>query len=120
MCSPRMCSPWMCSPWMCSPPPPPRPRRRRRHRFVRRDCNCNGEAIFQSAQMRALLIEHIKRDVGTGTSDQIMRGAPDQLLLERTQHLQSERGDRTDMTAAAAIGAFLGRTFEHAGADALA
>ena len=93
---------------------------RRPHRFVRRDCNCNGEAIFQSAQMRALLIEHIKRDVGTGTSDQIMRGAPDQLLLERTQHLQSERGDRTDMTAAAAIGAFLGRTFEHAGADALA
>ena len=92
---------------------------RRSHRLVGADRDRHGEPLLQAAQMRALLIEQIEGNVGAGARDQIMRGAFDELLFECSQHLQSQRRHRADMTAAAAIGAFLGRAFQHTGADAL-
>ena len=75
--------------------------------FIGGDRNGDGEPVFQSTQMRTLLVEHIERDVGTRARDEIVRCAPDQLIFERAQHLQGQRRDRADMAAAAAIRAFL-------------
>ena len=64
---------------------------RRPHRLVGADRDRNGEPLLQAAQMRALLIEQIECDVGASARDQIMRGAFDELLFERSQYLQSKR-----------------------------
>src|SRR6204780_4234654 len=93
---------------------------RRDERIVGVDGDDNSKTLFQRPQMRALVIENVERDVATGARDEIMRGALDQLLLQRAEHLQRQRGHRTDMAAAAARRTFLRRALEHAGANALA
>ena len=70
--------------------------------------------------MRALVVEHIERDLGARAHDEIVRGALEQLLFERAQQLQRHRRDRAHVAGAAAMRALLGRAFQHAGADALA
>src|SRR6185312_1528809 len=86
----------------------------RRDRLVRTDGEGDGEALFQAAQVGALLVEHVGRHVGPRAGDEIVRGAAHQLLFERAQHLQRQRRDRTDMAGAAAIRTLLGRAFQHA------
>src|SRR5262249_45760184 len=81
---------------------------RRSDGFIRANRNGDGEPVFQPAQMRTLLIEHIERDIRTRPRDQIVRRASDELLFKRAQYLQGQRRDRADMAAAAAIGALLG------------
>ena len=78
------------------------------------------EGVFEIAQMAALVVEHIERDVGAGAHHQIVGRALHQNLFDAAQQLQRDRRDRAHMTAAAAHRAGLGRTLQHAGADALA
>ena len=78
------------------------------------------EAFLERAQMRALVVEQIERDLGAGAHDEIVGRALEQHLLDRAQKLQRDRGDRAHMAGAAAMRAFLGRAFQHARADALA
>ncbi len=78
------------------------------------------EAAFQIAQMTALVIEHVERDVGAGPGHEIMGRALHHRFLETAQQLQRDRGHRAHMAGAAALRAGLGRTLQHAGADTLA
>src|SRR5487761_2619160 len=78
------------------------------------------EAVLEVAQMAALVIENVKRDIGSGPHHEIVGRALHQYFLKAAQQLQGHRGNRTYMAAAAALRAGLGRTLQHAGADALA
>ena len=78
------------------------------------------EAVFQIAQMAALVVEDIERHVGSGAHHEIVGRALHQDFLEAAQQLQRHRRDRTHMAAAAALRAGLGRALQHAGANALA
>src|SRR6185437_11101469 len=78
------------------------------------------EAVLEVTQMAALVIEYIKRNVGPGAHDKIVRGAPHQDLFEPAQELQCDRGYRADMSGAAALRAGLGRTLKDAGTNSLA
>ena len=84
------------------------------------DGDRNLEALFQHAQMRALVVEHIDRDLGARAHDQIVGGALEQGLFHRANQLQRHRRHRTHMTGAAAMRADLGRAFQHRRTDALA
>ena len=79
----------------------------------------NLEGVFEVAQMAALVVEDVERDVGPGAHHQIVGRALHQDFLDAAQQLQRHRRDRTHVTAAAALRAGLGRTLQHAGADAL-
>ena len=48
---------------------------RRGQRFIVGDGDGDRKALFQLAQMRALLVEHVERDVRARARDEIMRGA---------------------------------------------
>src|SRR6185437_1825052 len=61
------------------------------------------EAVLEVAQMAALVVEHIKRNVGPSAHDKIVRSAPHQDFFEPAQELQRDRGYRTDMSGAAAL-----------------
>ena len=78
------------------------------------------EAVFEIAQMAALVIENVERDVGSGAHHEIVGRALHQDFFQPAQQLQRHRGHRTDMAAAAALRAGFGRALQHAGADALA
>ncbi len=78
------------------------------------------EGVFEIAQMAALVVEDVERDVGAGAHHQIVGRALHQDFLDAAQQLQRDRRDRADMAAAAALRAGLGRALQHAGADALA
>ena len=73
-----------------------------------------------ATQMRALVVEHVERDLRARAHDLIVRRALEQRLLERAQQLQRDRGHRAHVAGAAAVRAFLGRALQHRGADALA
>src|SRR6516165_6276775 len=92
---------------------------RRGYRLVGADGDGDGEALFESAQMGALLVKHVERYVGPRAGGEVMGGAAHQLLFERAQHLQRQRRHRADMARAAAIRALLRRALQDAGADAL-
>ena len=70
--------------------------------------------------MAALVVEDVERDVGAGTHHQIVGRALHQNFFDAAQQLQRHRRYRADMAVAAALRAGLGRTLQHAGADALA
>ena len=78
------------------------------------------EAIFQRAQMPALVVERVERDFGPGAHHEIVGRALHQDLFKPAQQLQRHRGHRAHMTGAAALRAGLGRTLQDACADALA
>ncbi len=78
------------------------------------------EGVFEIAQMAALVVEDVERDVRPGPHHQIVGRALHQDFLDAAQQLQRHRRDRADVTAAAALRAGLGRALQHAGADALA
>src|SRR5215471_10813912 len=84
------------------------------------DHDGDAEALLERAQMRAFVVEQIKRDIGAGANRQIMCCSLEQHFLERAQELQRHGGHRTYVAGAAAMRAFLGRALEHARADALA
>src|SRR5262249_13288267 len=84
------------------------------------DHDGDAEALLERAQMRAFVIEQIKRDIGTGANRQIMRCSLEKHFLERAQELQRHGGHRTHVAGAAAMRAFLGRALEHTRANALA
>src|SRR5262249_39529762 len=84
------------------------------------DRDGDAKPRLQVAQVRALVVEHVKRHVGARTDHEVVGRALDQHLFQRAQELQRDRADRADVTHAAADHAFLGRALEHAGADALA
>jgi hypothetical protein len=52
------------------------------------DHDRDPESFLQSAQMRAFVIEQIKRDVGARAHAEIMRCCLEQHFLERTQQLE--------------------------------
>ena len=78
------------------------------------------EAVFEIAQMAALVVEDVKRNVGPGAHHEIVGRALHQYFLEAAQQLQRHRRHRTHVAAAAALRAGFRRTLQHAGADALA
>src|SRR5262249_59800174 len=84
------------------------------------DHDGDAEALLQHAQMRALVIEEIERNVGAGAHVEIVRRPFEQHFLERTQELQRHRRRRAHVAGAAAMRALLGRALEHARANALA
>src|SRR5215510_11032970 len=84
------------------------------------DYDGDAEALLQHAQMRALVIEEIERNVGARAHVEIVRRPFEQHFLERTQELQRHRRHRAHMARAAAMRALLGRALEHARANALA
>src|SRR6478752_1940644 len=84
------------------------------------DRDDDAEALFEHAQMSALVVEEVERDLGARAHREIVRCALEQHLIERTQELQRDRRHRTHMAGAAAMRAFLGRALQHARADALA
>src|SRR3954447_2841071 len=84
------------------------------------DHDDDAEALFEHAQMSALVVEEVERDLGARAHREIVRCALEQHLIERTQELQRDRRHRTHMAGAAAMRTFLGRTLQHARADALA
>src|SRR5262249_43554399 len=88
-------------------------------RVIGRDRYGDLEAVLQVIEMGALVIEHIKRDLGAGPADNVVRGAALERFLDHPQELQRDRRDRAHVAGAAAMGAFVGRTLEHAGADTL-
>ena len=57
----------------------------------------DAEAFFQRAQVRALVIEHIKGDFRARAYQEIVRGALDQHFLDAAQQLQRHRRHRTHM-----------------------
>src|SRR5262249_55793005 len=84
------------------------------------DHDGDAEALLQHAQMRALVIEEIERNVGARAHIEIVRRPFEQHFLEQTQELQRHRRHRAHMAGAAAVRALLGRALEHARANALA
>src|SRR5258707_10759469 len=78
------------------------------------------EAVLEIAQMATLVIEDVERDVGPGAYHEIVGRALHQYFLKPAQQLQRHRRYRAHMAAAAALRAWLGRTLQHAGANALA
>ena len=48
------------------------------------------EALLESAQMGALVVEHIERDLGPRADDQVVGRALEQRLLDRAQQLQRD------------------------------
>jgi len=90
------------------------------HGRVGDDGERNLEGVFEVAQMTALVVEDVERDVGTGAHHQIVGRSLHQDFLDAAQQLQRHRRYRAHMTAAAALRAGLGRALQHAGADALA
>ena len=49
------------------------------------------ESLLEPAQMRALVVEHIERDLGPRADDEIVGRALEQHLLDRAQKLQRDR-----------------------------
>ena len=84
------------------------------------DQDDDAEALLQRAQVGALLVEQIERDLGARAHHEIVGRALEQHFLERAQQLQRDRRHRAHVAGAAAMRAFLGRAFQHARADALA
>src|SRR5262249_39128539 len=78
------------------------------------------EAVLQVIKMGAFVIEHIERDLGAGTADDIVRSAALERFLDHAQELQGHRRYGTYMAGTAAMRTFVGRAFQHAGADTLA
>src|SRR6202030_3460443 len=78
------------------------------------------EAVFEIAQVAALVIEDVKRNIGPGAHHEVVGRALHQYFLKAAQELQRHRRHRAYMPAAAALRAGFCRTLQHAGADALA
>jgi len=55
------------------------------------------EGVFEIAQVAALVIEDVERDIGPRPHHQIMGRALHQDFLDAAQQLQRHRGDRTDV-----------------------
>src|SRR6202043_4018882 len=92
----------------------------RAHGRVGDDGKRHLEAVFEIAQMAALVIEDVKRNVSPGAHHEIVGRALHQDFLETAQQLQRHRRYRTDVAASAALRAGFRRTLQHAGANALA
>src|SRR5260370_31710226 len=77
------------------------------------------ETAFEIAQVAALVVEDVKRNVGPGTYHEIVGRALHQYFLEPAQQLQRHPRYRTHLAASAALRAGFRRTLQHAGANAL-
>jgi hypothetical protein len=75
-------------------------------RRVGRHRNGDAESFLQRAQVGALVIEHVERDLGPRAHNEIVRRALDQHFLDGTQQLQGDRRDGANMATAAANRAF--------------
>ena len=90
------------------------------HGRVGDDGQRDVEAAFEIAQMSALVVEDVERDVSAGAHHEVVGGAFHQYFLEPAQQLQGHRRHGSYVTAAAALRTGLGRAFEHAGTNSLA
>ncbi len=61
------------------------------HRGVGNDRQRDPEGVLEVAQMAALVVQHIERDVGAGADHQIVGRALHQDLLDAAQQLQRDR-----------------------------
>src|SRR5579863_8936568 len=80
----------------------------------------DAKAALEIAQVRALLVEDIKRDLSARAHRNVMRRALDQRIFEQPQYMQGDRTGRAHRADAGTMRAEDLRAFEHAGADALA
>ncbi len=81
------------------------------------DCDRDLEPLFQHAQVRALVVEQIKRRIGAGANDEIVRRRFQQLFLECAQQMQrnppdddGERGVLVTIASGAAFDGQVGQT----------
>src|SRR5262249_12347071 len=77
------------------------------------------EAFLEGAQMRALVVKQVERDLGARAHDEVGWRALEQHLLGRTQERQRDRGHRAPMAGTAAMRTLVGRAFQHARTDPL-
>ena len=83
------------------------------------DHDGDAEALLERAQMGALVVEQIERDLRPGAHGQIMGCSFEQHFLERTQELERHRRYRAHVASAATVWAFVRRALKHTRADAL-
>src|SRR5690606_38025201 len=89
-------------------------------RLVPADRGTDVEPGLELAQVHALLVEDVERDLGPRLDHHVVSGALEQRLFDRAQDVQRDRGRGADEARAAAVVADHRGAFQDARADALA
>ena len=87
--------------------------------IIGQDRDIDEERLFKAAQMHALLIEHIKRNIAPRLNGYVMCRALQQEFLNRPQHMQRNRWRRANHTRSNAMRTDNGRAFQNARPNAL-